>query len=64
MLASGAEVRAYDPAAAANALPEEPELVVVDHADKVFEEADAVVIGTEWPEFSTLDWVALGALMR
>jgi UDPglucose 6-dehydrogenase len=63
LLASGAEVRAFDPAAMSNALREEPELVVVERAEDVFEDADAVIIATEWPQFASLDWSVLAPRM-
>jgi UDPglucose 6-dehydrogenase len=64
MMASGAGVRAFDPAAMANALREEPELITVKHAEDVFDDANAVVIATEWPQFATLDWKALAPRPR
>jgi UDPglucose 6-dehydrogenase len=33
-------------------------------ADDVFDEADAVVIGTEWTQFAALDWPALRSRVR
>lgn len=64
LLASGAAVQAFDPAAMSNGLREEPELVVVERAGDVFEGADAVVIATEWPQFATLDWPTLAPRMK
>jgi UDPglucose 6-dehydrogenase len=33
-------------------------------AAEVFEEADAVLLATEWPEYIALPWCELGAVMR
>ena len=30
-----------------------------DSAEAVAVEADAIVVGTEWPEFGRLDWAAI-----
>ena len=54
MMASGARVVAFDPAASANAERSLPGLATVDRAESVFEDAAAVVVATEWPEFASL----------
>lgn len=54
LIAGGARVRAYDPAAGANAVREVPEIELVVSASEVFDDADAVVVATEWAEFRTL----------
>jgi UDPglucose 6-dehydrogenase len=57
--ADGARVRAYDPVAEAEA---SKLMVGVDFADSALEavqDADAVIIVTEWPEFGELDWAAV-----
>ena len=54
--ADGAKVSAYDPVAEAEA---RKLMVGVEFADSALDaltDADAVVIVTEWPEFSELDW--------
>ena len=56
LLEAGATVRAFDPAAGANAAAALPDLEVVDDAELVVRGADAVVIATEWPEFRVLPW--------
>ncbi len=56
LLEAGATVRAYDPAASANAGRSLPDLEVCDDPDLVVRDADAVVIATEWPEFRDLPW--------
>ncbi|MBA2701680.1 MAG: UDP-glucose/GDP-mannose dehydrogenase family protein [Chloroflexi bacterium] len=56
MLERGARIRAHDPAAAANALRELPELVVVGTPEGALDAAEAAVIATEWPVYGQLDW--------
>jgi UDPglucose 6-dehydrogenase len=61
----GAAVRAFDPAAAANARPLLPP--AVEYADGALEAvrgADALVLMTEWNEFRALDPKRLRAAMR
>jgi len=62
---AGASVRAHDPSAIRNAmslLPADVELCQ-DVYDCV-EEANAVALLTEWPEFATADWARVKSLMR
>ncbi|CAL9660449.1 UDP-glucose 6-dehydrogenase TuaD [Actinosynnema sp. ALI-1.44] len=56
----GAELVAYDPEI------REPlvGMTVVDDAYSAVRDADAVVLLTEWPEFRTLDWARVAALMN
>ena len=61
LIAAGATVQGYDPAAGANARASVPALRVVDEAASVMTGADAVVIATEWPEFRDLPWTAWAA---
>jgi len=61
LLADGAIVRGYDPAAGANAAQRLPALDVVDAAATAVEGADAIIIATEWPEFRDLPWAAWAA---
>jgi UDPglucose 6-dehydrogenase len=56
LAAEGAHVRAYDPVAEEEAKMVLPELDCADSAFDVVNEADAVVLVTEWPEFLALDW--------
>ncbi len=58
LLDAGATVRAYDPAAGANAAVRLPALDVVDDPSLAVDGADAIVIATEWPEFRGLPWAA------
>lgn len=65
LLRLGAAVRAFDP----QAMPRsQAELGSVVHfcsaAEEVAQDADAVVILTEWPQFRQADWDAMGATMR
>ena len=62
--AEGAQVRAYDPVAEEEALKVMPQLNCADSALEVIEDADAVVLVTEWPEFLELDWGQAAKAMR
>jgi UDPglucose 6-dehydrogenase len=64
LLLRGARVRAYDPAAAANAARELPDLEITDSAEAAFDGADVAVVATEWPAFRTLDWAAARDRLR
>ena len=65
LIAAGHRVVAYDPAVAPEHAAEAlPGLEVARRAEDVFEGADAVVVGTEWPEFGSLDLRALRSRMR
>jgi len=55
LLARGARVRAYDPAAMAQAGRLIPEMVLCKDAYEAAEGADALVLVTEWNEFRMLD---------
>ncbi len=54
--ADGAHVRAYDPIAEGEARKLMTGVEFADSALGAVEGADAVVVVTEWPEFSELDW--------
>ncbi len=63
LLAAGAHVRCYDPAA--GDLP--PELAGAHRCatlDAAVADADAAVVATEWPQIKDADWSALVARMR
>jgi UDPglucose 6-dehydrogenase len=62
----GAKVVGFDPVANERAGVEwkDLELELVDSAEKVFDEADAVILVTEWPEFRTLDFTTLAPKMK
>jgi UDPglucose 6-dehydrogenase len=62
---TGAELTAYDPALAAGI--EQPELLgiqMVDDPALTAKDADALLLLTEWPQFRSLDWAGLAAVMR
>jgi UDPglucose 6-dehydrogenase len=62
----GAKVVGFDPVANERARSEWKglELELVDSAEKVFDEADAVILVTEWPEFRSLDFASLALKMK
>ncbi len=63
LIAGGATVRGYDPAAGPNAAARVAGLDVVDDAASAVVGADVVVVATEWPVFRDLpwlDWAAAG----
>ncbi len=62
--AEGAEVTAYDPAAAAHARELLPELHLAASIEEAAKGADAVVILTEWQAFRAISWKKLGPTMR
>jgi UDPglucose 6-dehydrogenase len=62
--ADGAQVSAYDPVAEAQARRLMPALQYADSALDAVSGADAVVLVTEWPEFSELDWQQVAGAMR
>lgn len=64
LLAGGAEVRAYDPAAAANALQEVPGIRAFDDPYQAASGADGLVIATEWNAFKNLDWAQLRRTLK
>ena len=64
LLDQGAEVVAFDPVAMENAAPLFPGLKAAADAYAVAEDADALVIVTEWDEFRALDLVKLASRMR
>lgn len=56
LIKGGATIRAYDPAAMEEAKPLLPNTVMwCQNSYEAMKQADAVVIITEWPEFTTLD---------
>lgn len=64
LLDEGADLRAHDPAAGANARRVRPDLVVVPSAEEALRDADAAVIATEWPVYRDLDWAAVRPTMK
>jgi UDPglucose 6-dehydrogenase len=63
--AAGATIRAYDPVAVANARPMMPDAVTyVDSPYAAAQDADAVVLVTEWNEFKYLNLERLRGVLR
>jgi UDPglucose 6-dehydrogenase len=60
----GAYVRAYDPAAMENAQRLLPEVALCSDAYAVAQDADALIVVTEWNEFKQLDKLSIRELMR
>ncbi len=60
----GAIVRAYDPAAMGNAARELPALVLCKNEYETCENADALVLMTEWNQFRMLDLARIRSLLR
>jgi UDPglucose 6-dehydrogenase len=63
LLEEGAEVRGYDPQAATKVQKALPEITLCADPYAVAEQAEALVLCTEWPEFAALDWARLKAKM-
>ncbi|MGH9688583.1 MAG: UDP-glucose dehydrogenase family protein [Candidatus Acidiferrales bacterium] len=63
LLEEGANVRAYDPQAMEKARAILPEIDYAESAYDVSKGSEALVIATEWPEFRSLDWEKIRALM-
>ncbi|MGH9484887.1 MAG: UDP binding domain-containing protein, partial [Terriglobales bacterium] len=65
LLRLGAQIRAFDPQAMPRARAElQGPIHYCDRAEEVAEGAEAILILTEWPQFRTADWPAMGARMR
>src|SRR5690606_39046724 len=67
LLAAGATVRAYDPAAGEEAkriFREQRAVEIVESAAAALEGADALAIITEWQEFRSPDFAAIKAALR
>ncbi|HEV2997884.1 MAG TPA: UDP-glucose/GDP-mannose dehydrogenase family protein [Solirubrobacteraceae bacterium] len=62
--ADGARVSAYDPIAEEQARVLVSGLTFADSALEAVRDADAVVLVTEWAEFSALDWAEVAEAMR
>jgi UDPglucose 6-dehydrogenase len=64
LVAAGAHVRAYDPAAMDGARVKLPDVEYAPDAYAVAADADALVVVTEWNEFRQLDMARVKASMR
>ena len=63
LIHEGAEVKAFDPMIAAGEHPLFPGVVICEAPLEALAGADAVVLVTEWQEFSRLDWRAAASVM-
>jgi UDPglucose 6-dehydrogenase len=59
LISEGARVRAFDPEAMERARVILPQVDYAKSAYDVAEDAEALLIATEWPEFRKLDWVKI-----
>jgi UDPglucose 6-dehydrogenase len=66
LIERGARVKLHDPIAMERFRIEYPDLAphVVTTPTEVAEEADAVVLVTEWPQYLELDWAKVAVVMR
>ncbi len=64
LMEHGVEVIAHDPAAMSHAAKMLPGVTMVASAYRAVENADAVALVTEWPEYLDLDWSQVRRLMR
>lgn len=64
LCAEYATVKAYDPEATANMQRELPNIIYCTSAMQAIEDADALIIMTEWPQFRHLDLAAIKTIMR
>jgi len=64
LLAEGAEVQAFDPAAAKQAAQLLPDVRLMDSIPDALRGADAAVILTEWSAFRSIPWPELAPTMR
>ena len=64
LLNAGAQVRAYDPVAMPIAAPLMPDVVMQADPYSLAEDADALILITEWNEFKQLDLERVRSLMR
>jgi len=62
---AGADLVAYDPALRPGSTdPDLKSVTVVDDPYQVAEDAEALIVLTEWPEFRSLDWARLAETVR
>jgi UDPglucose 6-dehydrogenase len=64
LVAEGARIRAFDPAAKEEAARLLPEIDLVDSPYETARDADCIIILTEWSDFQAVDWKQMGKLMR
>ena len=63
LLEEGAEVRAFDPEASVRAEKALPKAAYFRDPFQAAQDAEALLICTEWPEFRELDWTHMGAIL-
>jgi UDPglucose 6-dehydrogenase len=63
LLEEGADVRAFDPEAMERAKKVLPNAAYCQDAYQVAQDAEAVLICTDWPEFRQLDWGHIGEIV-
>jgi len=63
LIEGGANIRAYDPVAKAEAMKILPDIVYADDEYDAVSEADALIIVTEWNQFRALDMTRIRDLM-
>jgi UDPglucose 6-dehydrogenase len=64
LLAAGAKIRAYDPEGMEEAKKELPDIEMVGGPYEVAEQANAIVILTEWDQFRALDFERIATQMK
>jgi UDPglucose 6-dehydrogenase len=64
LLAAGAKVTVYDPEAMENVKRIIPEITYCHTAYAALDDADALMIFTEWPQFRTPDFAKMGKLLK
>ena len=64
LLAQGATVRAYDPAATENMRKLFPDIMYASSPYEALDGVDACLVMTEWPEFKALDLARVAHLMK
>ena len=64
LVAEGAQVRGYDPAAGEQVRALLPGLAIAATIEEALAEADAAVVLTEWSVFRTISWGKVGPRMR
>lgn len=64
LLKKGAKIKAFDPAAMANAKRALPKIELCKKAEDAAADADALLILTEWQEFKKLPWKSMKNKMR
>ncbi|MEU8311297.1 UDP-glucose/GDP-mannose dehydrogenase family protein [Micromonospora sp. NPDC049033] len=66
LLERGARITLHDPVAANRFRREQPTLAehLADRVEDVFDDADAIVVATEWSHYRDLDWAKFAPTMR